>query len=237
MCLQQCKAGHGSPSGTPSAGFWHSLGGRSNNTCQLSVPAGHHHPLLKLDFSNVFNSLRRDNMLMTVHENAPQLFSLVHSAYSASSSLFAQDKIIQSAEGVPQGDPLGPLLSSLATMGLMKPLKSELVIFYLDNGTMGGGVEDVLRDLQTVAEEVARLGLQLNHSKSEVISNDSSARAAMIEAFPGLCLINPENAHLMGSPIGGSRGRHCQFHQREGPSSGDYGNRLCHLRTHDAYCL
>ena len=53
-------------------------------------------------------------MLMAVHEIAPQLFPLVHSAYSVPSSLFAQDKTIQSAEGVQQGDPLGPLLFSLA---------------------------------------------------------------------------------------------------------------------------
>ena len=53
-------------------------------------------------------------MLMAVHEIAPQLFPLVHSAYSVPSSLFAQDKTIQSAERVQQGDPLGPLLFSLA---------------------------------------------------------------------------------------------------------------------------
>ena len=69
-------------------------------------------------------------------------------------------------EGVQQGDPLGPLLFSLTTMDLMESLRSELLIFYLDDGTLGGGVEDVLHDLQTMTEEVAKLGLQLNHSKS-----------------------------------------------------------------------
>ena len=69
-------------------------------------------------------------------------------------------------------------------MGLVKPLRSELVIFYLDDGTLGGGVEDVLHDLQTVAEEAARLGLQLNHSNSEVICNDPSARAAIEASAP-----------------------------------------------------
>ena len=53
-----------------------------------------HHLLLKLDFRNAFNSLRRDKMLMAVRENALQLFPLVHSAYSAPSSLFAQDETI-----------------------------------------------------------------------------------------------------------------------------------------------
>ena len=195
-----------------------------------------HHLLLKLDFRNAFNSLRRDKMLMAVRENAPQLFPLVHSAYSAPSSLFAQDATIQSAEGVQQGDLLGPLLFSLATMGLMKPLRSELVIFYLDDGTLGGGVEDVLHDLQTVAEEAARLGLQLNHSKSEVICNDPSVRAAMINAFPDLCPVNPENAHLLGSPIGGEEGIDSSISEKVRALE-IMGNRLCHLQTHDAYCL
>ena len=97
-----------------------------------------HHLLLKLDFRNAFNSLRRDKMLLAVCEKAPQLFPLVHSAYSAPSSLFIQDKTILSAEGVQQGDPLGPLLFSLTTMDLMEPLRSELLIFYLDDGTLGG---------------------------------------------------------------------------------------------------
>ena len=79
-------------------------------------------------------------MLLAVCEKAPQLFPLVHSAYSAPSSLFIQDKTILSAKGVQQGDPLGPLLFSLTTMDLMEPLRSELLIFYLDDGTLGGGV-------------------------------------------------------------------------------------------------
>ena len=41
--------------------------------------------------------------------SAPSLFPLVHSAYSSPSTLFWGDKTIQSAEGVQQGDPLGPL--------------------------------------------------------------------------------------------------------------------------------
>ena len=73
------------------------------------------HLLLKLDFRNAFNSLRQDTMLLAVCERVPQIFPLVHSAYSAPSFLFIQDKTIQSAEGIQQGDPLGPLLYSLAT--------------------------------------------------------------------------------------------------------------------------
>ena len=48
-------------------------------------------------------------MLEAVKENIPELFNFVHSAYSQPSMLFCGDQVMQSAEGVQQGDPLGPI--------------------------------------------------------------------------------------------------------------------------------
>ena len=64
----------------------------------MNLPSGH--ALLKLDFKNAFNSVWQDKMLEAVQELAPDIYPLVHSAYSSSSSLHWGDKIIQSAEGV-----------------------------------------------------------------------------------------------------------------------------------------
>ena len=44
--------------------------------------------LLKLDFRNAFNSIRRDKMFEAVQDLAPDLFPFVHFAYSSPSSLF-----------------------------------------------------------------------------------------------------------------------------------------------------
>ena len=49
-----------------------------------------------------------------VKELAPTIFPYVLSCYSAPSSLFWEDYVIESREGVQQGDPLGPLLFCLA---------------------------------------------------------------------------------------------------------------------------
>lgn len=74
---------------------------------------GSNKAVLKLDFINAFNSIRRDKMLNAVKLLAPSIYPFVHSAYSSSSSYFWGDKIIPSAEGVQQGDPIGPLLFCL----------------------------------------------------------------------------------------------------------------------------
>ena len=131
-----------------------------------------------------------------MQEKAP-LFPLIHSVYSAPSSLFVQDSIIRSAEGIQQGEPLGPLLFSFASTDLVELLKSEMYIFYLDNGTLGGKFSEVHNDLETVVGEAEVLGLQLNHLKSEIISRDKEAMSAMLEVAPDLCPVSPENAQRM----------------------------------------
>ena len=68
------------------------------------------HALVKLDFTNALNSIRRDKMLEAVHDLARSIYPLAHSAYSASSSLLWDNTTTMSVEGVQQDNPLGPLL-------------------------------------------------------------------------------------------------------------------------------
>ena len=91
--------------------------------------------LLKLDFKNAFNSVRRDKTLEAARQFAPEIFHFVYSCYAAPSSLNIRGTILHSTEGVQQGDPLGPLLFCLAIHPLMQQLKSEVCVFYLDDGT------------------------------------------------------------------------------------------------------
>ena len=130
--------------------------------------------MLKLDIKNAFNSLRRDEMLQSVIKFAPDLFRFVQSAYEKPSCLFCGDHILQSAESVQQGDPMGPLLFCISIHDLVSKLQSELVVFYLDDGTIGGSFQDVLADMRLVELGALKLGLELNHSKSELICNQLS---------------------------------------------------------------
>ena len=137
-----------------------------------------------------------------VHAVRLYLHDIVHSVYSSPSSLFWSDRTIQSAEGVQQGDPLGPLLFCLSIHRLVTQLNSELSLFYLDDGTLGGDVETLLSGLEVVKREGARIELQLNVQKSEIICADSDITGSIQSSLPGALVVEPFSATLLGSPIG-----------------------------------
>ena len=64
---------------------------------------------------------------------------------------------MQSEEGAQQGDPLGPLYFCLVIAELLKTMKSELVLAYLDDITLGDDAETVLQDF-LLLEEAASIG-------------------------------------------------------------------------------
>ena len=192
--------------------------------------------LLKLDFSNAFNSIRRDKMLITVQEICPSIFPFVHSAYAQPTNLYFGGHIIPSAEGVQQGDPLGPLLFCLAIFELTSSLKSKFHAFYLDDGILGGSPNEVLSDLQCLEQAASNLGLCLNKSKCELISYDQSIISDMLSSCPGLICIDPADASLLGSPIGGQSSIDSVLRSKI-DSLQTLGDRLTILHSHDALCL
>ena len=78
--------------------------------------------LVKLDFSNAFNTIRRDAVLNAVAVRLPELYRFCSSAYRGQSTLAFGDKLIRSQEGVQQGDPLGPLLFCLTILPILSSL-------------------------------------------------------------------------------------------------------------------
>ena len=130
--------------------------------------------IVNVDFENAFNSVRSDKVLLAVEEFIPALLPFVHSAYCVASSLMWGSEVVESSEGVQLGDPLGPLLYTfcLEIHKMCAKLKSELTLFYLDDGTLGGGRGVVINDVKLIEEEASKLGLRLNRSKSELIRFD-----------------------------------------------------------------
>ena len=155
--------------------------------------------VLKLDFRNTFNSIRRDKMLGAVRENSPELYTFVFSAYSSPTSLYCGDKTIQSAEGVQQGDPLGPLLFCLCIHRMCSRLESELSLFYLDDGTLGGNVDNLTHDLEVVEREGAEIGIM---EKSEIICANPNTTDSILVSPRGSQVVEPTKATLLETSIG-----------------------------------
>ena len=192
--------------------------------------------LLKLDFRNAFNSVRRDKMLEATLAMSPQIYPLVHSVCSQPSYLFYGKTIIESSEGVQQGDPLGPLLFCLAIHNMVSSLKSECRVFYLDDCTLGGTFSEVLEDLKFVEEAAKDLGLRLNHKKSELICKDGTTESAMLGEVPSLRSICPSDTTLLGSPIGDVASIDSILENKI-EDLRTLGSNLSILHSHDTLCL
>ena len=53
-------------------------------------------------------------------------------------------------------------------MDLIESCKSELKVFYLDDGTLGGDAATVLKDYKTIQSAAETLGLEVNPSRCEL---------------------------------------------------------------------
>ena len=175
-------------------------------------------------------------MLETVSDSAPSLYPFIYSAYANPSTLFCRNRTIHSSEGIQQGDPLRPFLFCLTIRPMIKIVESEFRIFYLDDGTLGGHVSEVLWDVRLIEEEGAKLGLKLNRHKSELICDEPLTRDEMLEKAPGLQLVSRVNAELLGTPIGGIQSTD-NIIQGKAVSLRLMGERLCLLQTKDALLL
>ena len=77
-----------------------------------------------------------------------------------------------------------------------------MCISYLDDGTLGGVLSDVLHDIEVIKKEAGIVGLELNPQKSEVIGINSDLIATTQSALSGICVVNAADATLLVSPIG-----------------------------------
>jgi hypothetical protein len=140
--------------------------------------------LLKLDFKNTLNTVRRDNMFQTVNEEIPELYPFVHMCYASASLLAFGEYLLLSDEGAQQGDPLGPLLFCSSSLKLARSMTSEFNLWYMDDGSIGGDVSSLLSDLETVRRVGPTIGLILNKDKCELITSDASGVTSIETAMP-----------------------------------------------------
>ena len=168
---------------------------------------------LKLDFSNAFNTVRREVVLSTLSTNFPSLSRWATWCYRQPTRLQFDEWVVESSCGVQQGDPLGPLLFAAALQPIANDLRGvglDIAVHYLDDGFLAGDVSAVSRALHLVQTEAAAIGLELNLTKSELVAVGRVDAGALHCHFPDALLRDTatgssracRNFEFLGAAIG-----------------------------------
>ena len=185
----------------------HQLGVGTPGGCEAAVHAARRylealpddHVLVKLDFTNAFNSIHRREMLLAVHSRIPELSAFCQSAYGQPSLLFFGPYTVLSQEGAQQGDPIGPLLFCNTIHPLLSSLQAPLNLGFLDDVTLAGQVETVASDVAEIVRAGSEIGLTLNVAKCELIAHKNLVvDDTLLQSFQQ---VEIGNTTLLGAPL------------------------------------
>lgn len=160
--------------------------------------------LVKLDYSNAFNSIFRTKMIQIVKEKYPKMFAYISQCYGTKSYLCYGNDVISSEEGVQQGDPLGPLLFCLVIQPIILNVQSKMNEWYLDDGSIGDSIDTVIADIKKIITLSKEVGLKLNTSKCEVLRIkplNNSEIEKLNEVLPDIIVPPLEEFCLLGAPL------------------------------------
>ena len=121
---------------------------------------------------------------------------LANYVYGRSTTLLHNGDIVTSAEGMQQGDPLGPYGFSLALQNLVSKMTSEINCWYLDDGCIAGPVEQVSKDSESIQSLQTDLGLSVNTLKCELFDPLSLCRDHDYQLFKHMKVISTNGAIL-----------------------------------------
>ena len=136
----------------------------------------------KLDFTNAFNSVRRDTILTKVAEKMQELYRFICDSLDCNLQLIFGENIIISAEGSQQGDPLSGLkfCASIQLTLIERQSGSNNMWGFVDEIDLEGEVPRVVRDIQTIVDSRPQTGLLLNIHKCEITTRNFD----IIDKFP-----------------------------------------------------
>ena len=106
----------------------------------------------------------------------------------------------------------------------------------MDDGTLGGDVDVLLGDLETVRKVGSYLGLTLNETKCELITEDPDVISKFRIFAPSIMHVRSHQATLLGAPIGDDD----KVNEIISVKIDEFqrlANRLKQLSAHDAFFL
>ena len=163
---------------------------------------------LKLDFSNAFNTIRRDKMALVFQEHCPELLPFYNMCYERPSFLIYGPHVLFSREGFQQGDPIASFGFCLSVHKCLRAIISRFKAGYMVDISAGDNWKIVLKDFIAFKEASEILGLKLNDTKCELtfLSKSEAQKIEIIQAFqavcPGIIIVGRDDADLLGSPLG-----------------------------------
>ena len=164
--------------------------------------------LIKVDVKNAYNSIKRSAFLKEIRSNCPQIYPLMKQAYGFSSPIFYMEHELHSETGLHQGDPLAALAFALVINPIIRDIASPFNAWFIDDGTVGGELDQALADVGRLERRFSEIGLSLNHSKCEfsVLATTPSIPLEQIlarvgQVMPDIALIPSERMTLLGAPL------------------------------------
>jgi hypothetical protein len=149
------------------------------------------------DFKNAFNSVSRVAVSAATLTYAPEFYKPAKWAYNEPSALVMYDgTVVTSSEGVRQGDPLGPLLFSLAIRDTLQQLQKQLartarcglpppiVVAYLDDVYIISGQEITPQQLERHLQQ-APISLNAQKTKSYSLQDLRQTGLKTLGSFVG----------------------------------------------------
>ena len=132
--------------------------------------------ILLVDASNAFNSLNRQSALLNIQRLCPSIATALINTYRAPSELYVDGDVLLSQEGTTQGDPLAMPMYALATISLIRKLKTIIEdvnqVWYADDASGASQVKRLREWWDVINTQCPRYGYFPNASKTWLVTKN-----------------------------------------------------------------
>lgn len=172
--------------------------------------------LLQVDITNAFNTINRSSFLSAVSANFPSISSYVHAAYGRESLLYTSSGHVVCAQGVQQGDPLGPFLFSAGLASILATAHSQVPIpdfcsFFLDDGILAGPLPALAAWFSAFQAVASAHGLTCNRHKSKIFWPTAPSSSQALAAVQDMAQIPTTWDPCSGTQVLGAAIGHTDF--------------------------
>ena len=169
--------------------------------------------VMQADLVNAFNLVDRACVLQEVRQHFPELLAWVATAYGTTSNLTFGLATILSRLGLHQGDPLASLLFSLVLHPIILQIQEQvptldLNVWYLDDGTLVGTLEELGKVVDILNAEGSPRGLILSTSATApdqpktTVWSKLDVSGDLDPLHKGIPRVRGLGITLLGAPVG-----------------------------------